>query len=100
MQVFIKETLPSDPPEITLKHVRKTKNPCSMSSKKWTKKVVQCLQLRALLDENARKTQPRETLEEKLFPSMSGFWHKNLVRIGMKRNVTTKEFISNLENFE
>ena len=77
-----------------LKYARKTKKPCNVSSKKWTKKVAQHLQLREFLDENARKIKTREMLEEILFPNMPEFWHKNLVCVGIKGNVTTNEFIS------
>ena len=40
MQVFMKETLPSDALELMLKHVKKTRKPHNMSSKKWTKSLV------------------------------------------------------------
>ena len=54
------------------------------------KKVVQHLQLREFLDENTRKIETRETLKEILFPNIPEVWHKNLLRIGMKVNVTIK----------
>ena len=76
MQFFVKETLPSDALESILKHARKTKKPHNVSSKKWTKKVAQCSQLREFLDKNARKIETRETLEEIMFPNMPEFWHE------------------------
>jgi len=70
MQVFLKETLPSDTPELILKYVKKTKKPYNMSSKKWTKKVVQYLQLREFLDDDARKIETREIIKEIIFPNI------------------------------
>ena len=42
----------------------------SLSSKKWIKKVVQHLQFREFLDENARRIETREIVEEMLFPNV------------------------------
>ena len=100
MKEFLKETLPADTPELMLKHAKKTKKPCSMSSKKWTKKVVQHLQFREFLDENARKIETREIVEEMLFPNAPEAWCKNLVRSGIKSDVSIKEFAKNVENYE
>jgi len=100
MKVFLKETLPSDTTELILKYVKKTKKPYNMSSKKWAKKVVQCLQFREFLDENARKIETREIVEEILFPNVPEFWYKNLVRNGIKPDVSIKEFVKNIENYE
>ena len=52
------------------------------------------------MDESARKTETREALEEALFPNVPEVWHENLVRVGTKGNATTKEIITNVENFE
>ena len=100
MQAFLKETLPLDIPEIILKYAKKTKKPYYMSSKKQTKKVVQYLQFREFLYVNIRKIEIREKVEEILFPSIPKIQRKNLVYTRIKGDVSIKEFVSNVENYE